>query len=138
MVKQFSLKKPMFKKLIRRVGSGLNTVKKQALNVADTVSKGVDDVGKGVQQVGNQASKIAKLGQGALLGGSILATALAPEFALPLLAGAEIAGQGKTLFKGVSKAGEDISKAGKSVSGDNLQKIKPKIDGDTGNISFHS
>ena len=138
MVKQFSLKKPMFKKLLRQVGTGINTVKKQALNVADTVSKGVDDVGKGVQQVGNQAGKIAQRSQGALLAGSILASAVAPEFAPALLAGAALSGQGKTLFKGVSKAGEDISKAGKSVSGDNLQKIKPKIDGDTGNIRFHS
>lgn len=127
MVKKFHLPTKAFKKIGRTVRGGIRKVGSVAKEVGGAVEKGAGAVEQGLGAVEKVASN--PIVQGAVL-------AFAPEIAVPLAAGAVLAGQGKNIAHGVKKGGQAVKEGGEKL--DEVSRAKPSVKlHDDGNITFH-
>jgi len=133
MVKKFHLPRQQFKKLGRQIHGGLTKV-----------SHGISTAGSGIEKAGRLGEKafgtIQTVASNPIVQGAALA--LAPEIAVPLAAGAVLAGQAKNISHVVKKGGQAVQSLGESVDPENIkssiQRAKPAGDDPRSGVTFHS
>jgi hypothetical protein len=132
MVKKFHLPRHQFKKLGRQIHGGLTKV-----------SHGISKAGSGIEKAGRLGEKafgtIQTVASNPIVQGAALA--FAPEIAVPLAAGAVLAGQAKNISHGVRKGGEAVKSVGETIDPENIkssiQRSKPKSEDSNSGITFH-